>query len=76
MTERREAPAPRTVEGQLGKMTGGEPGPVSDPVVALSTRIPESVRKRLRIAALRNDMVVQDVVVEALRDWLTKHDDR
>lgn len=70
--ERRPAPEPRTVEATVGRMTGE--APVSDPLVPLSTRVPESLRKRVRMAALSHDRDVQDVVAEALGSWLAKHE--
>lgn len=71
--QRREAVQPRTVEDRVTRMAG-EAEVRRDPLVALSTRIPESIRKRVRMAALDNDKDVQDVVEEALRSWLAKHE--
>lgn len=59
----------------MGRISG-EPIPDTDHLVALSTRIPASIRKAVRIAALDNDMDVQDVVTEALRTWLATHQRR
>jgi hypothetical protein len=75
MTEdkRRDAATPRTVEDQVARMVG-ESEARHDPTVALSTRIPESLRKRLRLAALKHDLDVQDAVVDALKMWLAKHE--
>lgn len=73
MVERRESPEPRTVEQRVSAM-GGEVERRPDPLVPLSTRIPESLRKRIRIAALDNDRDVQDVVREALESWLGRHE--
>ncbi len=71
---RRTAPPPRTVEAQVGRIAGGEPEPAPDPLVALSTRVPASLRKRLRIAALRRDVDVQDAIAEGIRLWLDRHE--
>lgn len=71
--ERRAAEPPRTVEERVSRMAG-EPERKPDPLVPLSTRIPESLRKRVRIAALENDRDVQEVVAEALATWLARHE--
>ena len=44
--------------------------PAVDPLVPLSLRVPQSLRRRLRIACLQRDRSVQDVVAEALETWL------
>lgn len=46
----------------------------TEPLVALSTRIPESLRKQLKVASVLQEKDMQDVVTEALEDWLTKHE--
>ena len=71
--DRREAPAPRTVEDRVARM-GGEPETRPDPLVALSTRIPESLRRRVRRTAFDVDVDVQDAVADALRMWLAKNE--
>jgi hypothetical protein len=73
--EPRKAPEPRTVEDRVSRMAG-EVESAPDPMVALSTRIPESLRKRLRIAALTHDIEVQDAVAEALELWLSRRERR
>lgn len=43
-------------------------------MVALSTRIPTSLHKRLRRTALDADVQVQQAVAEAVEDWLAKNE--
>lgn len=70
---RRPAVEPRTVESQVTRMAGGEPEARPDPMVPLSTRVPESLRTAVRYAALDHDTGVQDIVTQALREWLARH---
>jgi len=66
----RSAVPPRTVEDRVVRMAG-EPVK-SDPLVPLSTRVPESLRKRVRMAALEDDVDVQDFVAAALEEKLDR----
>lgn len=47
--------------------------PAQDPLVPLSVRVPQSTRRRLRIAVFQIDGSVQDVVTEAVEAWLAEH---
>lgn len=79
MTEKQPEPRPaaaaRTVEDRVARMAG-EPVTRPDPLVPLSTRIPETLRKRVKMAALDHDREVQSVVTEALETWLARHERR
>lgn len=72
---RRPATAARTVEDRVARMAG-EVEPAVDQVVALSVRIPASLRKRLRIASLEQDKETQRIVAEAIEAWLDRHERR
>jgi len=39
----------------------------------LSTIIPADLHKRVKIAAITHDRALQDVIAEALADWLKKN---
>jgi hypothetical protein len=41
-------------------------------LVPLSTRIPPDVKKQIKIAAVEHEVTEQDVVTEALREWLAR----
>ncbi len=75
MAERREATAPRTVADRVSRYAS-EVEPAPDQIVALSVRVPESLRKRLRIAALQHDRETQKIVIEALEAWLDRHEQK
>lgn len=44
-----------------------------DPRTAITVRIRASVRKRLRHAAIEEDTDQQDIVDQALEEWLRQH---
>jgi len=44
------------------------------PVVTITHRVPRDLRDRLKIAAIRADRREQDVVAEALGEWLERQD--
>jgi hypothetical protein len=69
---RREAAAPRTVEGSVARYAGDE-APMNDPIVPFSVRIKASVRKSVKSAAVDHERPVQDITEEALLEWLERH---
>jgi predicted DNA-binding protein len=44
-----------------------------DYLVALSTRMPSRLKARLRITSVRQGKPVQDIVTEAVTEWLERH---
>ncbi len=72
--DRRDATPPRTVEGRVARLAGGEQEERTDPMVALSTRVPMSLRKRVRRTCFDVDVDVQDAVAEGLKMWLAKNE--
>ncbi len=44
-----------------------------DPMVPLSTRVPKSLLKQTRLAALMAETQMQDLVREALEQWHTRN---
>jgi hypothetical protein len=44
-----------------------------DPRITISVKVRASIRKRLRLAAVEEDQDQQDIVDQALEEWLTKH---
>lgn len=66
----RSAVPPRSVEDRVVRMAG-EPVK-ADPLVPLSTRVPESLRKRVRMASLEDDLDVQAFVAAALEEKLAR----
>jgi predicted transcriptional regulator len=47
--------------------------PDSDEKVAVTVRVHPDLRRRLRIAAAEQNRELQDIVAEAVSEWLTKH---
>jgi predicted HicB family RNase H-like nuclease len=45
----------------------------NEPLVALLTRIPKALHKRAKVAALQADIDLQDLVEQALGEWLIRH---
>lgn len=43
----------------------------SDNLVMLNTRVPKDLRDRIKLAALKNDSSITDIVGEALENWLS-----
>jgi len=41
--------------------------------VAMTVRLHPDVRRRLRIAAAEQDREIQEIVAEAITEWLTRH---
>ncbi len=75
------APAPEGGDGDAGETTGdvasylaGRTDAASERVVSLTTRIPESLRRRIRLTAMEQGRDVQDVAVEAWENWLRSAD--
>lgn len=52
---------------------GVEPTPEPDEIVTFSFRGPKSLRRRLRVLAAETDRSVQDISVEALKEYLERH---
>jgi predicted transcriptional regulator len=46
---------------------------VADEKVAMTVRMPADTRRRLRIAAAELDRELQDIIAEAVTEWLTAH---
>ncbi len=46
------------------------------PLVQLATRVPRSLRRRLRLVCVEQDRQVQEFVAEALREYLRRRDKR
>lgn len=62
-----ESPAPSAELPGADAATGpGAGSPAGDPLVPLSTRIPKSLRRRLRVAAFEGDTDQQGLVIQAL----------
>lgn len=74
--QRRGAPAPRSVDATVSRMAAGEAPPTVDPQVPFSVRIPESLRKRVRVASVTDDRSTQDITAEALEAWLERRERR
>jgi hypothetical protein len=72
---RREAPAPRTVEGSVARYAGGIESDAegNDPQVPFSVRLKRSTRKRVKTASVDIERPVQDITEEALLEWLDRH---
>jgi predicted transcriptional regulator len=41
--------------------------------VAMTIRLDPDIRRRLRIASAEKDREIQDIVAEAVTEWLAKH---
>jgi hypothetical protein len=39
----------------------------------ISGRVPASLHEEVRIASARKDVSIQDILIEALREWLERH---
>ena len=63
-------------ESHLDSRRAGQPASklASVPVVTITHRVPRDLRDRLKIAAIRADRREQDVVAEALGEWLDRQD--
>ena len=56
-----------------GSEPKGKAGPkAGDPLVGLSTRIPTSLKKKLKVHAARNDEDIQDLTIRALTELLKR----
>lgn len=76
--QRRPAPAARPVsdvEPQVAKWSKSEQAsrPAAEPLITFATRLPISMPKRIKQAALTDDRTVQDIVQEAIELWLAAH---
>lgn len=58
-------------ERPRGKASAGQD---DDALRALSTRIPDSLHRRLKIAAVMRGLTVQEGVHEAIEEWLAAHE--
>lgn len=47
--------------------------PAPDPLVPLTTDIPASIRKSLKLACAIHDVKLKDAVAQALTAWLAAH---
>lgn len=63
-------PAPRR---QAPRRQSQPAAPVKEPLVQFGGRIRESTRRRAKIYAAMNDVEMQDLLDEALTDWLERH---
>lgn len=45
----------------------------SDEKVSMTVRVHPDIRRRLRIAAAEDERELQDIIAEAIDDWLTRH---
>ena len=71
-----DAGATRARGGGFAAVMAATPPSAADPVVPLSVRVRQSLRRRLRVACLQNDRTVQEAVDEAVEAWLAQHERR
>ncbi len=48
----------------------------AEPLVQLTTRIPRSLRQRVRLVCVEQDRLLQEFVAEAIRDYLRRRQAR
>jgi hypothetical protein len=63
-------PKPEPSDSQVLAYIGG--GASREHTVTLATRVPESLRQRVRVAAAEDGREIQDMAVEAWENWLAK----
>ncbi|WP_448070823.1 hypothetical protein [Georgenia yuyongxinii] len=62
-------------EAPTGTSKRGRPKKPADPnaPVPMTFRVPPQVRKAVRHAAIEEERLVQDIITDALVDWLMRH---
>jgi len=68
VSDETQIPAHRTVPAPAAP-----PPAVVDPLVPITTDIPTSLRRDIRLACAVHDVKLKDVVADALRAWLAEH---